>query len=114
MCCSTQCEASEEKNMRCNPKVTLFCRDPANPLRNISAPPPVVEMTEAGAVEHNDQLTMLYLGKPHFFGDAVPTHWRRVPVICKVLPTRVHVEAGKSRTGSASAGTTDALRLSPR
>ena len=91
----------KEKNMRCNPKVTLFCRDPANPLRNIEVRGQVVEMAEAGAVEHNDQLTMLYLGKPHFFGDAVPAEFagRFIPVICKVLPTRVRVEAGKSRTG---------------
>ena len=45
---------------------------PKNPLRNIEVRGLVVAMTETGAVEHNDQLTLLYLGKPHFFGDAVP------------------------------------------
>lgn len=84
----------KERNMRRNPKVTILAYDPRNPLRNIEVRGEVVEMAEEGAVEHNDQLTMLYLGKPHFFGDAVPVEAREryTPVICKVLPTRVRVE----------------------
>jgi PPOX class probable F420-dependent enzyme len=84
----------KEKNMRRNPRVTIFAFDPRNPFRNIEVRGRVVEMTEEGAVEHNDQLTMLYLGKPHFFGDAVPAEFmeRFTPVICKVLPMRVRVE----------------------
>src|SRR5215211_205457 len=64
----------KEKNMRANPSVTLLVYDPRNPLRNIEVRGLVVEMTEAGAVEHDDRLAQLYLGKPDacFFGDAVP------------------------------------------
>jgi PPOX class probable F420-dependent enzyme len=88
----------KEKNMRRNPRVTIFACDPTEPLRNIEVRGRVVEMTEQGAVEHNDQLTMLYTGKPHFFGDAVPAalQARFTPVICKVLPTRVRVEQDSS------------------
>lgn len=95
----------KERNMRRNPRVTVFCHDPVNPLRNIEVRGRVVEMAEAGAVEHNDQLTMLYLGKPHFFGDAVPAELagRFTPVICKVLPTRVRVEDAQGRARSPSA-----------
>ena len=84
----------KEKNMRRNPRVTIFAFDPRNPLRNIEIRGLVVEMTEERAVEHDDQLTMLYLGKPHFFGDAVPVELRErfTPMICKVLPTRIRVE----------------------
>lgn len=84
----------KEKNMRRNPKVTIFAFDPKNPLRNIEVRGRVVEMTEQGAIEHNDELTLLYLGKPHFFGDAVPAEYkeRYTPVVCKVLPVRVRVE----------------------
>lgn len=84
----------KEKNMRRNPKVTIFAYDPQNPLRNIEVRGEVVAMSEEGAVEHNDQMTMLYLGKPHFFGDAVPAELRDrfTPVICKVLPTHVRIE----------------------
>lgn len=85
----------KEKNMRRNPKVTIFAFDPKNPFRNIEIRGLVVEMTEEGAVEHNNQLTMLYMGKPNFFGDAVPAELRErfTPVICKVLPTHVRVES---------------------
>ena len=84
----------KEKNMRRNPKVTIFAFDPKNPLRNIEIRGKVVEMTEVGAVEHNDELTMLYLGKSRFFGDAVPAALKQrfTPVICKVAPGRVRVE----------------------
>ncbi|HLO14471.1 MAG TPA: hypothetical protein VK206_06570, partial [Anaerolineales bacterium] len=56
----------------------------------------VVEMTEEGALEHNDELTRLYLGKPdvRFFGDAVPTELqsRYTPVRVKIMPISVRVE----------------------
>lgn len=95
----------KEKNMQRNPRVTIFVYDPGNPLRNIEVRGQVVEMTEAGAVEHNDELTMLYLGKPHFFGDAVPAEFqtRLTPVICKVLPTRVRIDDGQAGTPAADA-----------
>jgi PPOX class probable F420-dependent enzyme len=51
----------KEKNMRTNPKVTLLAYNPANPLHNIEIRGKVVEMTEAGAPDHLDQLTCLYL-----------------------------------------------------
>jgi PPOX class probable F420-dependent enzyme len=88
----------KEKNMRRNPLVTIFCHDPCNPFHNVEVRGRVVEMTELGAAEHNDRLTMLYLGKPHFFGDAVPAEFaaRFTPVICRVLPTRVRVEDGRA------------------
>ena len=93
----------KERNMRRDPRVALFVADPANPLRNVEVRGHVVAMTEEGAHDHNDALTMLYLGKPHFFGDAVPAEFsaRYTPVICRVAPQRVRVESGYGR----SAGT---------
>jgi hypothetical protein len=46
----------KEKNMRRNPKVTLLCYDPRQPLRSIEVRGTVVEMTEVGAMEHLDSL----------------------------------------------------------
>src|SRR5512147_786645 len=65
----------KEKNMRANPMVALLAYDPRNPLRHIEIRGRVVEMCEAGALEHLDELTRLYLGKPEarFFGDSVPS-----------------------------------------
>jgi len=86
----------KEKNMRLNPRVSILIYDPNDPLRNIEIRGCVVEMTEAGAVEHNDELAQLYLGKPEakFFGDAVPaglqSHY--TPVRVKIAPTYIRVE----------------------
>jgi PPOX class probable F420-dependent enzyme len=87
----------KEKNMRLNPKVSLLAYDPEHPLHNIEIRGCVIEMTEDGAVEHNDELAQLYLKKPDakFFGDAVPAELqsRYTPVRVKILPTHIRVES---------------------
>ena len=45
---------AKERNMRRNPRVTLCCYDPRQPLRYLEVRGTVVEMTEAGAAEHLD------------------------------------------------------------
>jgi PPOX class probable F420-dependent enzyme len=86
----------KEKNTRTNPRVTLLAYDPTNPLRNIEIRGMVVEMTEAGALEHLNELTRKYMGKPdaQFFGDSVPAELEAVytPVKIRIAPTRVRVE----------------------
>ena len=88
----------KEKNMRANPRVTLLVYDPSNPLRHIELRGLVIDMTEDGAVEHNDRLVQLYTGKPdaHFFGDAVPVELAAThhPVKVTIAPTHVRVERG--------------------
>ena len=51
----------------------------------------VVEMTEAGALEHLDRLYELYTGTSPYFGTCVPAAFQEKerPVLCKILPTRV-------------------------
>ncbi len=87
----------KEKNMRANPHVSLLAYDPRNPLHNIEIRGRVVEMTEEGAVEHLDELTQLYLGKPDakFFGDSVPAELqsRYTPVRVQIAPTQIRVES---------------------
>jgi len=87
----------KEKNMRANPHVTLLVYDPRNPPRNIEIRGRVVAMSEAGAVEHNDCLAQLYLGKPgaRFFGDAVPAALAQTHVPVKVAITPIHVRVGE-------------------
>jgi hypothetical protein len=86
----------KEKNMRLNPHVSLLVYDPKNPLHNIEIRGCVVEMTEEGAVEHDDELTQLYLHKPDakFFGDSVPAELqsRYTPVRVKIEPVHIRVE----------------------
>jgi PPOX class probable F420-dependent enzyme len=86
----------KEKNIRANPKVTLMIYDPQNPLRNVEIRGTAVEMTEAGALEHLDALTQLYLNKPdaRFFGDSVAADLQATftPIRIKIMPTRVRIE----------------------
>lgn len=78
--------------MRRDPRVTLLCYDPCQPLRYLEIRGTVVEMTEEGADRHLDQLASKYAGRPiRYFGDAIPTRFAatEIPVLCRVLPTHV-------------------------
>jgi PPOX class probable F420-dependent enzyme len=81
----------KEKNMRLNPKVTLLCYDPRQPLRYLEVRGTVIEMTEDGAMQHLDSLCELYTGKSPYFGECIPVEFkeRETPVLCKILPTHV-------------------------
>jgi PPOX class probable F420-dependent enzyme len=86
----------KEKNMRLNPNVSLLAYDPKNPLHNVEIRGCVVEMTEEGAIQHNDELAQLYMHKPNakFFGDAIPTELqsRYTPIRVKIEPVYIRVE----------------------
>lgn len=86
----------KEKNMRANSHVSLLAYDPKRPLRHIEIRGVVVEMTEEGALEHLDQLTQLYSGKPgaKFFGDSVPAELQatQTPVKVTIEPIHIRVE----------------------
>jgi PPOX class probable F420-dependent enzyme len=81
----------KERNMRANPRVTLLCFDPREPLRFLEVRGRVIEMTQECALEHLDGLSELYTGKRPYFGACVPVEFREkeVPVLCKILPCHV-------------------------
>lgn len=81
----------KEKNMRANPKVTLLCFDPREPLRSLEVRGTVVEMTVDGAMDHLDGLSERYTGAKPYFGACVPMEFREkeIPVLCKILPCHV-------------------------
>lgn len=87
----------KEKNMRANPRVTLLCYDPCEPLRYLEIRGLVVEMTEEGALEHLDGLSELYTGRKPYFGQCVPMEFKEkeTPVLCKIQP--IHVAALDAR-----------------
>jgi PPOX class probable F420-dependent enzyme len=93
----------KEKNMRANPKVTLLCYDPREPLRSLEIRGTVIEMTEQGALEHLDGLSMLYTGKAPYFGSCVPAELRatEIPVLCKIRPAHVVVLDARHRKKAA-------------
>jgi PPOX class probable F420-dependent enzyme len=81
----------KEKNMRRNPLVTLLCYDPRQPLRSLEVRGRVIEMTQIGALEHLNGLSLLYTGKAPYFGNCVPAALQatETPVLCRILPTHV-------------------------
>jgi PPOX class probable F420-dependent enzyme len=83
---------AKERNMRRNPRVTLLCYDPGQPLRYLEIRGTVVEMTEEGAGRHLDELASKYAGRAiRYFGGAVPARYAEteVPVLCRIRPTHV-------------------------
>lgn len=83
----------KEKNMRANPLVTLLAYRLKQPLRNIEVRGRVVEMTDEAALEHLNELNLLYTGKPNFFGDSIDADLEH-----KFQPVRIRIEAIKVRT----------------
>jgi len=81
----------KEKNMRANPRVTLLCYDPCQPLRYLEIRGTLIEMTEEGALEHLDGLSELYTGRKPYFGECVPVEFKEkeTPVLCRILPTHI-------------------------
>jgi PPOX class probable F420-dependent enzyme len=81
----------KEKNMRANPLVTLLCFDPAEPLRYLEVHGTVEVMTEDGAMDHLDGLSLRYAGAAPYFGRCIDAKFRETetPVLCRIRPTRV-------------------------
>ena len=77
--------------MRLNPRVTLLCFDPREPLRYVEVRGVVEEMTEVGALEHLDGLSLRYTGLTPYFGGCVPAELAatETPVLCRIRPTHV-------------------------
>jgi len=78
--------------MRRDPRVTLLCYDPGQPLRYLEVRGTVEEMTEEGALEHLDALASKYAGRPiRYFGEEIPARFAEteVPVLCRIRPTHV-------------------------
>ncbi len=82
----------KERNMRRDPRVTLFGYDPREPLRYLEIRGLVVEMTEDGALEHLDALTSKYMGRQvRYFGECIPAAFAETetPVLCRIRPLMV-------------------------
>ena len=88
---NTMSRFQKAKNLRANPKVTILAWRRSKPLRYLEVRGTVVEMTEEGAMQHLDELAVLYTGKAPYFGEVIPAEWkdRETPVLCKIAPTRV-------------------------
>ena len=91
---------AKHRNMLRNPRVTLLCYEPSQPLRYLEVRGTVVEMTEEGAGRHLDEIASRYVGRPvRYFGDVIPASFAEteIPVLCRIRPT--HVVALDATTG---------------
>jgi PPOX class probable F420-dependent enzyme len=98
---NTMAGFQKERNMRRNPRVTLLCYDPRQPLRYLEIRGLVVQMTDVGAEDHLDALSAKYIGRPvRYFGDVVPAELAATerPILCRIRPT--HVVALDATPGS--------------
>ena len=83
---------AKERNMRRNPRVTLLCYDPGQPLRYLEIRGVVEAMTESGAGRHLDEIASKYACRTvRYFGEVVPASLAEteIPVLCRIRPTHV-------------------------
>ena len=83
---------AKERNMRRDPRVTLLCYDPRQPLRYLEVRGKVVDMTPEGAASHLDALASKYAGRRvRYFGDVIPARFAEseVPILCRIRPTHI-------------------------
>jgi PPOX class probable F420-dependent enzyme len=82
----------KDRNMRRDPRVTLLCFNPHNPLRYLEVRGRVIQIAELGAREHLDRIASRFAGRPiHFFGNSIPARFAEteIPVIFRIRPTHV-------------------------
>jgi PPOX class probable F420-dependent enzyme len=91
---NTMQQFQKGRNIQRNPRVGLLAYRLKHPLRNIEVRGKVIEITEQGALEHLNELNMMYSGKPNFFGDSVPEEFihKFTPLKVRIEPIRVRVE----------------------
>jgi PPOX class probable F420-dependent enzyme len=91
---NTMQQFQKGRNIQRNPRVGLLAYRLKQPLRNIEVRGKVIEITEEGALEHLNELNMMYSGKPNFFGDSVPEEFihKFTPLKVRIEPIRVRVE----------------------
>ena len=85
----------KERNMRKNPRVSVFVSDPENRLRWVEVQGDVELITE-GAIDHLNKLSFAYTGKKNFYRDVMPQlEGKETRVIIKVTPRRVLTSGGQ-------------------
>ncbi len=76
---------AKDKNMRARPRVTVLAMEPDNPLRWLEVRGTVINVEEANAVAHLDDMSALYLNKHPY-----PWHVAdEIRVLYTIEPTRV-------------------------
>lgn len=91
---NTTRERQKGRNMQANPKVSLLVVDPQDTSRYIEIRGDV-ELVEAGARDHLDQLTREYTRHPHYYGYVYPMEQqqRETRIICRIHAKHITLDA---------------------
>lgn len=68
----TDINTRKYKNLLENKAVSVVTLDPSNPYRYIEVRGTVEAIQSEGTINLLDELTLAYMGKPHYFGDIEP------------------------------------------
>jgi len=91
---NTTRQRQKGRNMLANPKVSLLIVDPDNTSRYLQIRGEV-ELIEAGAMEHLDQITRQYTRHPQYYGYIYPPEQaeRETRVICRIHARKITLNA---------------------
>ena len=91
---NTTRERQKGKNMLTNPNVCLLIVEPQDTSRYIEIRGDV-ELLEAGALEHLDQLTWQYTNHPHYYGYIYPAEQQQheTRIVCRIHPRKITLDA---------------------
>jgi PPOX class probable F420-dependent enzyme len=91
---NTTRERQKGRNLLANPKVSLLIVDPEDTSRYIEIRGDV-ELVEAGALDHLDQLTRAYTRHPHYYGYIYPMEQQRreTRIICRIQAKKIALDA---------------------
>ena len=79
----------KDRNIRRNPKVTVLAIDPQDSYRFLEVRGVVDEITEEGAEDNMNNLSLQYRGVPKRYGDGAPPREVERRVVYKIKPVRV-------------------------
>jgi PPOX class probable F420-dependent enzyme len=91
---NTTLERQKGRNLSANPKATLLVVDPEDTSRYIEIRGEM-EMVQAGALQHLDELTHQYSGHPCYYGYIFPAEQqvRETRVICRLHAKKITLDA---------------------
>jgi PPOX class probable F420-dependent enzyme len=93
-CVNTTLERQKGRNISTNPKATLLVVDPEDTSRYLEIRGEV-EMVQAGALQHLDELTRQYTKHPCYYGFVFPVEQqvRETRVICRLHARKITLDA---------------------
>lgn len=93
-CVNTSLERQKGRNMQRNPRVNLLIVDPEDTSRYLEIRGEI-ELVEAGALAHLDQITRQYTDHPQFYGYVYPVEKQaqETRVICRIHAQRITKDA---------------------